>query len=141
MSGAKVPNNVAQDEFLGRRISSSREVRRVERSGVGKGVFDPGEDTNSISVDRLSVAPISEITEIAREHDRKRKPKRTFYGWATIGVKSASADGRRVVATPIPEVNLYHADIELPDDVANDKYQRVRHFQQLADASSWRAVE
>lgn len=138
MSGARISNDVDIDELLGRRISSSREARRAERN-VRSGVFDPGEGINSISVDRLSVAPSGEITEIAREHDRKRN--RTFYGWATIGVKSASADGRRVVATPILEVNLYHADIELPDDVANDKYQRARHLQQLADASSWRAVE
>ena len=138
MSGVEIPNDVAIDELLGRRVSSSREARRAERN-VRAGVFDPGEGMTRISVDRLSVAPSSEITEIAREHDRNRK--RTFYGWAAIGVKSASANGRRVVATPIPEVNLYHADIELPDDVANDEYQRARHLQQLADASSWRAVE
>ena len=138
MSGVEIPNDVAIDELLGRRVSSSREARRAERN-VRAGVFDPGEGMPRISVDRLSVAPSSEITEIAREHDRNRK--RTFYGWAAIGVKSASANGRRVVATPIPEVNLYHADIELPDDVANDEYQRARHLQQLADASSWRAVE
>ena len=138
MSGVEIPNDVAIDELLGRRVSSSREARRAERN-VRAGVFDPGEGMTRISVDRLSVAPSSEITEIAREHDRNRK--RTFYGWAAIGVKSASANGRRVVATPIPEVNLYHADIELPDDVANDEYQLARHLQQLADASSWRAVE
>lgn len=136
MSSAKIPNTVALDEIIGRRISSSKEAERAKRKGVRPAVFDPGKDKTSISVDRISVAPSSEITAIAHEHDRKRK--RTFYGWATIDVKSASVNGRRVVATPIPEVNLYHADIKLPDTVADDEFQ---HLHQLADASSWRAVE
>lgn len=105
-------------------------------------MFDPGEGKSDISVDRISVAPINEITEIAEKHDAARN--RTFYGWAVVSAESASANKRRVVASPIPNINPYHADIELPANAADDEYQRKvrlqQHLQQLADASSWQAA-
>ena len=102
-------------------------------------MFEPGEGKIDISVDWISAAPIGEITEIAEKRDADRG--RTFYGWATVSVESASANNRRVVASPIPNLNPYHADIKLPASAAADEYQRAHHLQQLADASSWQAAE
>ena len=63
--------------------------------------------------------------------------KVTFYGWAVITAEYAENNGRRVVATPLPD-NLYHADIVLPDSTAENRDEQVRHAQELADASLWR---
>ena len=143
MSATNTADGLAPHELIGRRISSSREARRASRNQTRMGVFDPGEGKTVISVDRISVAPISEITEIAKKPDTARG--RTFYGWATISAAAASTNNRRVIASPIPKINPYHADIELPTAAADDEYQRKvrlqQHFQQLADASSWQAAE
>ena len=143
MSATNIADHVAPQELIGRRISSSKEARRASRNQTRMGVFDPGEGKTVISVDRISAAPISEITEIAKKHDTARN--RTFYGWAVVSVESARANNRKVVASPIPNINPYHADIELPTIAADDEYQRKvrlqQHFQQLADASSWQAAD
>ena len=102
-------------------------------------MFDPGEGKRDISVDRISADHINEITEIAKKHDTDRG--RTFYGWAVVSVESASANKRKVIKSPIRNVNPYHADIKLPASVADDTCQLEMHLQQLADASSWQAAE
>ena len=61
----------------------------------------------------------------------------TFYGWAAIAAKDAGSNGRRVVATPQPD-NPYHADIILPNSIAEDRDEQFRHAQELADKSCWR---
>ena len=139
MSATNIADQIDQQELIGRRISSRNEARRARRNRIAKNVFDPGEGISVISVDRISVAPINEITEIANKHDTGRG--RTFYGWAAVSVEAASANKRRVVASPIPNVNPYHADIKLPASAAADEYQRAQHLLELADASSWQAAE
>ena len=139
MSATDIADDIAPNEIIGRGISSRNEARRARRNRTSKNVFDPGEGKSDISVDRISAAPISEITKIAKKRDTDRG--RTFYGWAAVSVESASANNRRVVASPIPNLNPYHADIKLPASAAADEYQRAHHLQQLADASSWQAAD
>lgn len=135
MSATNIADDLAPNELIGRRISSSKKARRARRNLIAASVFEPGEGKRDISVDRISVAPISEITEIADRHDAGRG--RTFYGWVAVSVEAASANKRTVVASPIPNLNPYHADIKLPASAADDAYQRAEHLKQLADASSW----
>lgn len=139
MSATNIIDDLSPNELIGRGISSSKEARRARQNRISKSVFDPGEGKSDISVDRISAAPISEITKIAEKRDTDRS--RTFYGWAAISVELASANKRRVVKSPIRNVNPYHADIKLPAAAADDVYQRAQHLQQLADASSWQAAD
>ena len=128
--------NVAQEEELGRGISSSRNARRAQRSRVPVTEFLPAHGVTEISVDRLSVASISELTEIAEVRDISRG--RNFYGWAVVNAAAASSSDRRVVVSPIPEINPDHADIILPPSAADDRAEQKRHAQELADLSFWR---
>ena len=138
MSAPNTADDLAPHELIGRRISSSRKARRARRNLIAASVFEPGGGKSDISVDRISAAPLSEITEIAERHDTGRG--RTFYGWVAVSVAAASANNRRVVSSPIPNLNPYHADIKLPASAATDEYQRAQHLLQLADASSWQAA-
>lgn len=139
LSATNTADVLAPNELIGRGISSRNEARRARQNRISKNVFDPGEGKSDISVDWISAAPIGEITEIAEKRDADRG--RTFYGWAAVSAEAASANNRRVVASPILNLNPYHADIKLPASAADDKYQRAHHLQQLADASSWQSAE
>ena len=132
----EIPDTVAAEEDLGRRVSSSRTAERAQRSRVPIALFLPPKvgDTD-ISVDRLSIVPLEEPAAIADKHDSARG--RTFYGWAVVTAELAADNGRQVVATSIPDENPYHADIVLLQSVADDDEQRKLPAQQLADSSSW----
>ena len=112
------PESVGPDEELGRSVFSSRNARRAARR-VPHHVFleRPGE--TDISVDRLSVAPPDEAVEIADSVGNARN--REFYGWAVVIAEDAARNGRKVVASPILNQNPYHADIVLPEIVAEDR--------------------
>ena len=133
----EIPESIAPGERLGRGVSSSRIARRARRPHfqIPLTVFLPPRGESTISVDRLSVAPHDAAATIADRRDRERA--RTFYGWAVITAEAATYNGREVVASPIPDVNLYHADIVLPQNVALDREEQKRHAQELADASYW----
>lgn len=88
-----------------------------------------------LSVDRLSVAPPDEATEIAEAVAVKRNA--TFYGWAFLTASSARENEREAIASP-KENNPYHADIVLPQAAVEDREEQKRHALELADASSWR---
>ena len=109
----EVPDTVASEEDLGRRVSSSRTAERARRSRVPFSLFLPPQigDTD-ISVDRLSIVPLDKPAAIADQYDESRG--RTFYGWAVVTAEAAADDGRHVAATPIHDENPYHADIVLP---------------------------
>ena len=128
--------DVASDEELGRSVSSSRNAARARRSRVPYREFLPPPGRNDISVDRLSVATPTESEEIADSRDKVRG--RTFYGWAVVTAEAAGENGRQVLASPIADVNPYHADIILPEDEAENRNAQRRHAQQLSDASRWR---
>ena len=133
----EIPESIDPNEELGRSVSSSRIARRASRPNfqVPLNVFLPPRSESNISVDRLSVVQHDVAVTIADRRDRERD--RTFYGWAVISAAEASENERKVVASPIPNINLYHADIVLPQDTAHDREEQKRHAQELADASHW----
>ncbi len=132
----EAPEDIAPHEELGRGLSSSRNARRARRSNLPITEFWPRANESGISVDRLTEAGSAEALRIADRRDAERG--RTFYGWAVLVAEAAGQNGRRVVATPIPDTNPYHAEIVLPESAARDGDELRRHAQQLRDASSWR---
>lgn len=93
-----------------------------------------------LSVDRLDFAEPEEMAALGDSVAASRSSvdrKVTFYGWAVITAEDAGSSERQVVYTPQPD-NPYHTDIILPDSVAEDPDEQVRHAQELADASRWR---
>ena len=128
--------SIGADEELGRSVSSRRNAARARRSRVPYQEFLPRRGVADISVDRLSVTTPDESTAIADKRDAARG--RSFYGWAVVTAEVAGENGRRVAASPIPDVNPYHADIVLPEVAAEDRSEQIRHAQQLRDASYWR---
>ena len=99
--------------------------------------FLPRQGETHISVDRLSIAPLNDVTAIADARDGARN--RNFYGWAVVSASNAALNGRIVEVSPILNINPYHADIILPQSAADDRDEQKRHAQELRDASRWRA--
>ena len=128
--------SVGADEELGRGVSSRKNAARARRSSVPYREFLPRSGVAEISVDRLSVTTAAESNAIAARRDSARG--RSFYGWAVVTAEAAGENGRRVVASPIPDINPYHADIVLPEATAENRSEQIRHAQQLRDASYWR---
>lgn len=133
----EIPESIDPNEELGRGVSSSRIARRALRPNfqVPLNVFLPPRDESHISVDRLSVAPYDEAVAIADRRDGARG--RAFYGWAVTTGFAVTDNGRRIVASPMPDVNPYHADIVLPENAVHDREEQKRHAQELADTSFW----
>ena len=99
--------------------------------------FMPKEGDVRLSVDRLAIAPIGNISEIAAA-TILRTSGNQFRGWAVVRAEAAAASERSVAASRIPG-NPYHADIILPDDIANDRVAQKCHATVLASLASWRA--
>ena len=99
-------------------------------------IFLEREEAESISVDRMDHAPLSELAEWSRERGRNRNPPRNFHGWAVLMVEHAGMNGRTVEATPTSE-NRCHADIFL--NVTGDERRRrqKQHANELAAYSKW----
>lgn len=138
MSIEDIPTTIAPDEYLGRRISSRRDANRMQRTNkVPYSYFMPKEGDVRLSVDRLAIAPIGNISEIAAA-TILRTSGNQFRGWAVVRAEAAAASERSVAASRIPG-NPYHADIILPDDIANDRVAQKCHATVLASLASWRA--
>lgn len=133
----QIPETIAADEELGRGVSSRNSANRARRSLLPINEFLPRQGETHISVDRLSVAPLNEVTAIADARDGARN--RNFYGWAVVSASNAALNGRIARASPILNINPYHADIILPQSAADDRDEQKRHAQELRDASHWRA--
>ena len=131
---AEIFERIRPQEELGRGVFSSRNAKRAKRSRVPAYVFLEKLGEPKISVDRLSVAPLEEVVEIAERVAGARDA--SFYGWAIVAAKRIRENSREVVATPLPD-NPYHADILLPEGAAEDREEQQRHAQELADASRW----
>lgn len=126
-------SRLGPDEELGRRVSS-RSVRGLVRRGDAPLSLFAREGTYKLSVDRLHVDYLSEVTAIAADYDRSRE--RNFYGWAVVTHDVASRNGRHVEPSPQPE-NKYHADIVLPIIVVSDKKKSEQHASELAAKAHW----
>ena len=131
-----VPETIAEWENLGRGIYSRSTAKRASRNRTPYNVFLPPSGGMSISVDRLSVAPLEEVITIAKQRAANREGE--FRGWATVTANAACKEGRTVVASPIEGENPYHSDIVLPAAVANDRKMQKHHALALASRSSWR---
>ena len=130
----EVPKKVGPDERLGRGVFSNSVARRAPRR-ITLNVFLERPTLVELSVDRLDVAPPHEAITIAEQVGTARgKP---FFGWAVVETRQARTNGRRVVSSPLPGENLYHADILFPDTAADDREEQKQHAQELADAATW----
>ena len=131
----KVPESIASEEELGRRVFSSKNAARAKRSRAPYHIFLEKSGETDISVDRLSVAPSDEaVAAIADKAAVARNA--TFYGWASTTAEEADRNERGVVANPLPD-NPYHADIVLPELAAEDREEQKQHAKELADVSRW----
>lgn len=133
-----IPDTIAPEEELGRGIFSRKNAQRAQRTKVPLHVFLVQEGKTEISIDRLTFATLDhKATVIADETAAARNA--TFYGWAVVTAEKAGENGRRIIASPLPENdNPYHADIVLPELAGEDREEQKRHAQELADASRWR---
>ena len=136
MEKVRVPREIGSEEELGRGVFSSRHAARADRSRAPHHIFLERPGITEISVDRLSVAPMDDAVAIAENAAIGRNA--TFYGWASVSADEAGRNERRVTASPLSS-NPYHADIVLPGETAEDREEQIRHAQELADASHWRA--
>ena len=128
-----VPTSIVAWEELGRGIYSSRHARRCRQNRIPVKVFLERLGKVKVSVDRLTIAPPSEVIDIAKVRAADRDGN--FHGWAIATVEALRSNNRTVVASPIADVNPYHADIVLPSYVADDREEQTRHAQELADLS------
>lgn len=136
MSTEKISHVIDPSENLGRGVFSRGHAKRARRSRIPHHVFLEKEGEINISVDRLSVAPLSTALVLAEKIADSRNA--SFYGWATVAANKAESSGRQVVSSPMPEQdNPYHADIILPASVKDDREEQKRHAQELADYSDW----
>ena len=130
----EVPKEVGPEERLGRGVFSYSAARRAARR-ITLNVFLERPTELELSVDRLDVAPPHEAIGIAEQVGNARgKP---FFGWAVVETRKARTNGRRVVSSPLPGENPYHADILLPDATTDDREEQKQHAQELADSATW----
>ena len=103
--------SLSSDDSLGRYIVSERRAREaLNRGRIAYDVFQESVERDSLSVDRLDLAPDADMAKIADQNASARRKK--FFGWAVVLVRQASQMGRRVQPTPFLD-NPYHADIHL----------------------------
>ena len=82
------------------------------------------EGERTLSFDRISIAPLAQITTIARSQGNP------FQGWSVITADDAGKNGRTVVSSPLPD-NQYHSDIVLPAAATTDSEVRKQHATEL----------
>lgn len=103
--------SLSSEDPLGRYVSSKKRALKAQQTGnIKYDLFEPRNDEDRLSVDRLDLASDAVMAEIADQNVALRgKP---FFGWAVVLVRQASQMGRRVESTPYLD-NPYHADIYL----------------------------
>ena len=96
---------------LGRYVLSRRRARRALNTGVIlSNLFLEKADADSLSVDRLGLAPDHEMAKIGDRNAAARG--KSFFGWAVVSVQRASEMRRHVEPNPLLD-NPYHAEIIL----------------------------
>ena len=118
-------SQIERDERLGRAVFSSRVKKRLEDYEsvlpwkLLEGDFSSAADSNDVSMDRLDKADCIELTKIQDASGRRRKPPRTFYGWAHCPASVFQDRGWETHASPILEPsdgllpNPYHSHIRV----------------------------
>lgn len=124
-------------EKLGRYVLSNTERKKAAKGKMPLGVFLEAPGINSISCDRLSIAPMDEAIQIAIKTASGRTPPKEFHGWAVVRVSKVIEEGCSAVATE-EMGNPYHADIVLPDPVIEDRDRQKQYAAKLAKVACWK---
>ena len=136
MSDATHLEEVLPTDPLGRYIPSRRRARKAANGDVPYDLFQENIQIDSLSVDRLDLAPDHEMAEIAMVNLAARD--RPFFGWAAVTVEDAQKMGRTVEPTPMLN-NRYHADIYLNLPENSERKDAVRqHALNLARHAVYR---
>ena len=107
---AELPPVIPSD-LLGRGVFSRKRARKALSTGdIAYNEFLERIDRDNLSVDRLGLAPDTEMVEIADRNAAGRR--QSFFGWAVVTVQQASEMERRVEPAPLLD-NPYHAQIFL----------------------------
>ena len=141
----KLPEEIRDDEILGRSVFSGSAAERGKRKGVIiRNIFQVRPEDDSISVDRMDYESDETMASLADIRGKGRGA--TFYGWATLSADDAARAGdaefrRTVEASPLPE-NPYHANIvmTIPADLAKKERRDIQkqHAVALAACAKWR---
>ena len=129
-----VPENIKDNDLLGRAIFSSTEAKRASSGKIRSYVFieKPGKP---LSVDRFGFCSQEELTTIQDKNAQQGREGRSFYGWASLKAVDVRKKNRQLRSTPIS--NPYHADIILPEDT-NTKDDQIAHAIDLVESSNWK---
>ncbi len=125
-----IPRAVAGRERVGRRVSSESNARRAHRGKYSYRDFLPRTGERFMSVDRLDLASISDMTKIVRSYGHP------FRGWLTKTANDIRHLNCEVQSDPNPE-NPYHALIVLPTEVAADRDRQKHKVRELAEVCEW----
>ena len=138
LNPADSPGPVGEWEELGRGIFSRSHRRRAANTGIiPYQAFLERAGERTISVDRLSHAPLDEAIANASRVGEQRTPVRNFYGWAVVSVEDVRKLGLDVTDSPYPD-NPYHADIVLPSSAAENREEQEHYAWDLARVANWR---
>lgn len=134
--------DLGNDERLGRdersRTSARRSFRRLKAEGrarVPASKFEPPNNTNEISVNRMDLAPNVTLAEVG-VRNASLSGKR-FWGWYILAVGDVEDIGCSAIPTPLDH-NPYHADIIVP--VALDAEDRRDDLREYAIGLAYRAT-
>lgn len=142
-----IPDRIADEEILGRCVTSRKEADRAKhKRGIAK-LLTPRSGT--VSVDRLSLAPDAfavangERVATARQEGLKKAGAASvadiaFCGWITVTAQAVHQVGGKCRASPTttPWRNPYHADIVAPAE--HDPLDSVPWVQRLARRALWK---
>lgn len=122
---------------LGRGVFSRRRSRKAQDRGIiAYDMFLEKAHVDCLSVDRLDLAPDTEMAEIGDRNAIARG--KSFFGWAVVSVRNALEMNRRVEPTPQPD-NPYHADINLNLPSGSERLDVARqHAYNLAKRAGYR---
>lgn len=124
---------VSADERLGRRAFEERIAKQAAR-GRNRHKLFLDKRSKSLSVDRMSKAPIERLRDIA-DQERASEGK-TVKGWAVVPAVVAARNGRTVLPDKTPS-NPYHAEIILPLPDGDEEDERTQHAHELAMDAEW----
>ena len=127
------PKPLEKGEKLGRdersRTSARRSFRRLKAEGrarVPATKFEPPNNTNEISVNRMDLTPTVTLAELGVRN--ARLINKQFWGWYTLTAGDVENVGCRVASTPLDD-NPYHADIVVPVPLdAEDRKDTLREY-------------
>ena len=137
--------DIQDDERLGRRVADLRQLKKIQ-SSIDEGdahpcpyqVFKSKPQTAEISVDRLDLAPIEKVAEIAKRVTEQNN--KVFYGWGVI-IYRCLPQGFKASPSPDKDTsNDYHADLYSPYQITEGserKDRRQEFARQLAEIATW----